>query len=247
MTGPRKEKKGIPMKCFIRRGSVIALVLALGCSTAPKQADRPGEAGTRLSAEDMLQWGFYGLGNVTLDGPNTIRLSEDKNSKGVMIISPEIYSTDVELLYRVKALNPESVLVALLSLSDPGQAGALTVPVAYDGNIQWLLEETENYFFAFHNAAHNSTPFIRRHPGGGSLGVKLADLGRNNLNHGVWYDIGAGRLKGMVWLKVNGVTILKTVDPAPLCGGRVGLRIRGTAEARAACLIRDVTIRTGER
>jgi len=234
------------MKRVLTISTITLVVLALGCTTTPETGRTARSGPNAFTPNELLLWDFYGIGDLAPMDTETIRMSEGENSKGVMIISPESYPGDVTLSYQVNALNPASVLVALLCLSDPGNPDAMTVPVSYDGNIEWLLRDEEDYFFAFHNAAHNSTPFLRRHPGGGEEGTKLAELAQNFMRPEVWYSVEAGREKGRVWLKVDGVTVLEAFDPAPLSGGRVALRIRGTPETMAECLIRNVSLRVGQ-
>jgi hypothetical protein len=229
------------MKHPILISITVLAALTLGCTTVPERA---AVGPYSFSPNELIFWNFFGIGELAPMDAETMRMSEGEDSRGVMIISPESYPGDVTLSYRVKALNSASVLVALLSVSDPGEPDTMSVPAGYDGNIQWLLESEENYFFAFHNAAHDAKPFIRRHPGGGEEGVVLAELAQNFMRPDVWYEIEAARKEGRITLKVDGVTILDAIDPEPLAGGRIGIRIRGTAETRAHCLIRDVTIRS---
>jgi len=227
------------MKHSILSSVTILAALTLGCTTTPERATVGPHS---FTPNELIFWNFYGIGELAPMDAETMRMSEGEDSVGVMIISPKPYPGNVTLSYRVKALNSASVLVALLSVSDPGEPKTMTAPVGYDGNIQWLLEDEENYFFAFHNAAHNSKPFIRRHPGGGMEGEVLAELAQNFMKPDVWYTIEAARNDGMISLNIDGVTVLEAIDPQPLSGGRVGIRVRGTAETRAHCLIRDVRV-----
>jgi hypothetical protein len=231
------------MKLGTLTSTLILVTLTLGCT--PTQ-DRAGGGPYSFIPNELIFWNFYGIGELAPMDAETMRMSEGEDSKGIMIISPDSYPNDVTFSYRVKAMNSASVLVALLSVSDPGEPDTMTTPAGYDGNIQWLLEDQANYFFAFHNAAHDSKPFIRRHPGGGEEeATRLAELAQNFMKPDVWYEIEAAREEDRITLKVDGVTILDAIDPEPLLGGRVGIRIRGTAETRAGCLIRDVTVRPG--
>jgi hypothetical protein len=230
------------MKHPILTSVTVLAVLTLGCTTVP---ERTAGGPHSFSPNELIFWNFYGIGELAPMDTETMRMSEGEDSLGVMIISPVSYPGDVTLSYRVKAMNSASVLVALLSVSDPGEPDTMTAPVGYNGNIQWLLEEEENYFFAFHNAAHDAKPFIRRHPGGGEEGTKLTELAQNFMEPDIWYAVEVTRRSAGILLKVDGVTVLEAIDPEPLTGGRVGIRIRGTAETKAGCLIRDVRIRPG--
>lgn len=197
---------------------------------------------TPVSPAALLRWKRLGTGTAEVEGDG-IRLAEGENSKGVMLTSPKAYGDNVALMYDVKPENSDTVLVAVLSASDPGEATRVTIPEGYDGAMTWLVESVENYFFAFCNRAHEATPFVRRYPQTDGGKDVLASYESNLMEPGRWYRIEVGRESGRLWLTIDDNTILDVTDEAPLGGGHLALRIRGTATGRASCLIRDLAVR----
>ena len=194
----------------------------------------------RNSVQQLEDWTFYGIGKGMLEGHGQYLLKEDPNgSKGVGLISPETYSDHIIMRYQVMALTPATVLVAILSASDRGGGSELTIPDNYDGSIQLWSGGCDNYFFAFHNAAHNYPPFIRRFD---DKRIILDMANKNVMHVGKYYAVEVGRKGERLWLKIDGKTILKTKDPNPYSAGHLGLRIRGTGSEYAACLIKDLEI-----
>lgn len=199
-------------------------------------------AQSRESVKQLEEWTFYGEGTRLLEGHGQCLLKEKpESSKGVGLISPKSYSTEVVMRYKAMALTPATVLVAILSASKQGESTELTLPENYDGTINYWSGGCENYFFAFHNAAHNMPPFVRRFD---DERIML-DIAKKNVMHvGKYYTIEVGRKENIIWLKIDGKTILKYKDPKPYSGGHLGLRIRGTGGEYAACLIKDFEILT---
>lgn len=231
------------MKQITRAGILVVLILAMSCATKRVQPVSEPSVPGAVSQQKLLWWPSHGLGELKAEGLEDVQLSEASVSRGFIMLSPKSFGNDVILSYRVKPLTPDTVLVAILSLSDSGESTELTVPPNYNGAIEWLLNDPENYFFAFCNRAHDATPFVRRHPGSGEEGETLASAEKNVMEPGVWYDIEVGKEGARLWLKVDGETILETEDSEPLGAGWVALRIRGTEKGPASCLIRDVSVR----
>jgi hypothetical protein len=194
----------------------------------------------RESVKQLDEWTFYGQGTKLLEGHGQYLIKENPDaSKGVGLISPESYSTNVVMRYKVMALTPATVLVAILSASDRGESSQLSLPENYDGSIKFWSGGCDNYFFAFHNAAHNYPPFVRRFD---DKKVMLDVDKKNRMHVGKYYSIEAGRKDNKIWLKIDGKTVLKYVDTKPYASGHLGLRIRGTGGEYAACLIKDLEI-----
>jgi len=211
--------------------TVAALVAMTGCSV-------PKAKNTNRSLENWILWG---IGERTVETDGTVRLSENKRSKGVMLISPEPVKGDCILRYDVQAATEQTVLVTLFSLSNKGTPDSLVVPDSYDGNVEWLLNNTQGYFVAFANRAHTRKPFIRKLP----HDLRQADLveaSKHYIHPGQWYRIEVGMQKGRLFLKVDGKTIIETIDRNGLNGGHLGLRIRGTKTGLAECRIRHSKI-----
>ncbi|TRX71893.1 hypothetical protein [Carboxylicivirga sp. M1479] len=200
------------------------------------------KAQDKESVKQLDEWTFYGEGTKLLEGHGQYLLKENpKGSKGVGLISPVSYSENVMMRYKAMALTPATVLVAILSASDHGASSDLRIADDYDGTIKFWSGGCDNYFFAFHNAAHNYPPFVRRFDDE----RMMLDIAKNNVMHvGKYYAIEVGRKKNTIWLKIDGKTILKYKDPKPYSGGHLGLRIRGTGGEYAACLIKDFEIVT---
>ena len=196
-----------------------------------------------VTPEDLDNWAFYGQGTKLVESHNTFFMKEDpKQSNGVMIVSPESYGENVVVKYEVMTLTPAAVLVAILSASNPGDDATLTIPEDYDGSMDLWINDVESYFYAFHNAPHNFTPFIRKYPVPEGKDPALVSYEKNIMHPGVFYSIELGRKKDLIWLKVDGLTILQTTDKNAFGGGHIAFRIRGTAGEYASCLIRNLEI-----
>ena len=169
-------------------------------------------------------------------------IAEYPGSKGVMLVSPELYQGDVKASFDVLPLTPESVLVVMLAASDDGTGTALTFPEGYDGNIGHLLGNVNAYFFAFHNAAHQRTPFVRRHPftRGESTDLDSAD---SNVMTNRWHRVEVVYHEpGLLSMKIDNDEILSAMDEHPLAGGKIMLRLRGTKTHAATALIKNIEI-----
>lgn len=194
------------------------------------------------SVKQLEEWTFYGKGSKLLEGHGQYLLKEDPaDSKGVGLVSSQSYSTEVVMRYKVMALTPATILVAILSASDRGESTNLNLPENYDGTIKFWSGGCDNYFFAFHNAAHNWPPFVRRFD---EKRTMLDVAKKNVMQVGKYYAIEVGRKKNVIWLKIDGKSVLKFKDPNPYSAGHLGFRIRGTAGEYAACLIKDLEIET---
>lgn len=206
-------------------------------STAYSQPKVCGLKENKISTEELSKWKIYGNGEVSTWGDQT-SLKEAEETKGVMIISPDIYVPDVILKYKVMALTPSTVLVAMLSVSDTNGSGELTIEENYDGNIGYWKQKN-NYFIAFKNASHDRTPFVLKNP---NAEKSLANASSNSMIAGIYYEIEVGKKDGKIWLLIDGEKAFEVEDKNPLGGGHIALRIRGTAGFKAGCLIKDMVI-----
>jgi hypothetical protein len=182
-------------------------------------------------------WSFHGQGVRRMQN-RMLYMAEAKESQGVMLISPESFAGDLVLRYEIMPLNPGTVAVALLSASDGGKGEALTLPPDYDGGMGVWTRDIHNYFFAFHNATHDRTPFGVRFPSGLALGEHPVNVMRS----GEFSVIEVGRREGLLWLAINGVRLFEGRDDDPLPGGHIALRLRGIQGMPAAALIRNLTL-----
>lgn len=196
----------------------------------------------QVSPEELGQWSFYGAGFVAVDAQQRFTvLAETPGSKGVMLVSPEPYDGDLVVSYKIRPLTTESVLVAMLSVSDRGVDATLDLPEDYDGNMGYLTTDTDNYFIAFHNAAHNTSPFIRRYSEE-TVGHEQLVIAESNSMTTEWHTVEVGKQEGRLWLKVDGAIVIEATDTAILEAGHLIFRMRGTSERIGVCLIKDLRI-----
>lgn len=194
---------------------------------------------TKYSPNDLGNWQQLGEGKgIVTHGQ--FMMEEVEESKGFLILSPEKYE-DVVIRYEVMTLNPATVLVAIVNASDPGESDKLTLKENSDSFGFWT-REAENYMFGFRVMAHNSTPFIRKHPAPqGSNGV--IGLAEKDVMHSGWrHLVECGKKSNRIWLKIDGVTIIDVTDGQPNGAGKIAIRVRGTASELGKCLIRNLEI-----
>jgi len=217
----------------MKKSAWIILAILPSCALVGSSDD--------VAAQD--DWQFVGKGFTTqVDG--AVLLAEYPGSGGVMLISPGTYPCETQLKFEVLPLIPESVLVAMMAASEPGPGTSLSLPASYDGSIGHLLNDTEAYFFAFHNAAHNRTPFVRKHPFDRATSVDLATFPSNVMNTR-WHEIEVAQsCDGDLRLAVDGKPIIEANDTELLHGGQIVLRLRGTKTHAASAMFRNITIST---
>lgn len=224
------------------RNTVFVLFFLMVTGLSFGQTNNFGLKKTSVNSKELLNWTVLGEGKVELYG-SQVAMQESDNSKGIMLVSPEDYSKDVIVRYKVMALTPASVLVALLSVSDVGESDKLTIPEDYDGSLGLFTYEKENYFFAFKNGPHNVTPFVKKSPNDTAI---FGSATENTMIAGVYYNVEVGQYQGKLWLTVDGKKLFETEDKEPLNSGHIALRIRGTAGFKAGCLIKDMEILSNE-
>lgn len=231
---------------MIRKEKVLGLALLLiaGMGLFAQQSDATLDLDNFkkevITSKDLTTWGFWGMGKAFDAGGGQFCLSENDSTLGAVLISPESYSGDVIIRYKVLALTSATVLVAMHSVSDLGSNEVLSIPEDYDGNMGLWVSEKDNYFYAFRNEAHGFPPFIRRYPVPGDNALIIAE--ENFMLPGVYYSIEIGRMDNRLWLSVDGKLIIETVDESILPGGHIAFRVRGSAGFKAACLIKEVEI-----
>ncbi len=191
-----------------------------------------------ISTDQLKEWQLLGEGEVSVWGKQ-LSLKESENSKGVMLISPQVYEGDIIVKYNVLALTPATVIVTMLSMSDQGESDSLTIPEDYDGSIGLWNKNKESYFYAFKNAPHGVTPFVRKNP---NSSKSLAAAEKNIMIAGVSYDVEIGKVGNKLWLTIDGEKIFKSEDENPFAAGKIAIRLRGTAGFPAGCLVRDFIV-----
>jgi len=217
-------------------GLLFFLSFSIGLSYG--QSEKNNLKRDTIAISDLSKWKLLGKGEVSTWG-DQVSLKEVDNSKGVMLISPEIFKNDVILNFKVYALTPATVIVAMLSVSDEGESDELTIPDNYDGSIGLWTESKENYFIAFKNAPHNKTPFVKKNP---KSQKPLIAAEENYMIAGIYYEIEVGKKKGKLWFSIDGKKVFETLDTNLLTSGHIALRLRGTAGFSAGCLIKDLII-----
>ena len=195
---------------------------------------------TKYSPKDLESWQSLGDGKAYVTHKQFM-MEEVEGSIGFMIFSPEAYK-DVILRYEVMTMNPATVLVALLNASDIGSSSELTIGNDNKGSFGFWTKEVEDYMFGFRVMAHNSTPFLRKHPApkGGNSGIGLAD---KNVIHSGWrHTVECGKKGSQIWLKIDGETLIDVTDNKPLEAGKIAIRVRGTAGVLGKSMIRNLEI-----
>jgi hypothetical protein len=212
------------------------ICLSVSCIVTTKEIN--------VGLKDLEKWTFYGEGFVAVDSAQEqIVLSELPGSKGVMLVSSGSYPGNIVLSYKVRPLTPESVLVVLLSASDKGEKSSITFPKDYNGNMQYLITDIDNYFIAFHNTAHKKTPFIRRYPQE-LPGMKALVSAQSNIMTTKWHDVEVGKKDGKIWLKIDNKIVVEATDKNMIGNGHIIFRMRGTKDRIAISLIKDIKIET---
>jgi len=228
---------------------IVGCLGLIGCGGSQRAADTGDENVVKtvekgrhaLSLEELAGWMFLGEGSVRIDtGENALFMTETTGSKGVTLVSHAIFPENMVLTFKVKPLSYESVNVVVISASDSTTGGAFEVPVGYDGGFDfWTAGTINNYVFAFHNNAHNRKPFIVKDPG-----MQLLVESDANVMGEQWHSIEIGRAGKRLWLKIDGNSVVEAIDSSEtaLPGGVIGFRLRGTPDAVASALFKDVVV-----
>lgn len=195
----------------------------------------------KVPADSLMNWSFYGVGVAKVDHQQ-VYLKEYTNSVGVTLLSPKPYDGNIVMRYKLMPLTAATVCVAMLNVHN-NEDYNLEIPDYYNGYVQFWTLESSGYFFAFHNMAHNQPPFVRRCDKVNNSNIKLQTATENAMTESKYYDIEVGKKNNRVWLKVNNEIVLDVKDTsATYEKGYLALRIRGTADELASCLIKDLEI-----
>ena len=195
----------------------------------------------QVSSNELLQWDFYGVGTAKIDH-DQVYLKENKNSVGVTLLSTKTYSGNVVMRYKLMPLTAATVCVAMLNVHNHDNY-SLKIPNYYNGYVQFWTKESSGYFFAFHNMAHNQPPFVRRCDIKSGTNEKLQSGTNNVMVESRYYHVEVGKNGTRVWLKVDDKMVLDVNDEGETFEkGYIALRIRGTGDELASCLIKDLEI-----
>lgn len=194
----------------------------------------------KYSPKDLESWKSLGDGRAYVTH-GQLMMEEIEGSAGFMIFSPEKYE-DLVLRYEVMTMNPATVLVAILNASNIGESTDLTIGVDNRGSFGFWTKEIEDYMFGFRVMAHNSTPFLRKHPApeGESSGIALAE--RNVIHSGWRHTVECGKKGAKLWLKIDGEILFEVKDKKPLGAGQIAIRVRGTGSDLGKSMIRNLEI-----
>ena len=198
------------------------------------------QTGTKYSPKDLESWQSLGAGKGYVTH-NQFMMEEVEGSIGFMIFSPEKYK-DVVLRYEVMTMNPATVLVAIINASDNGSSSNLSITGDNNGSFGFWTKEVENYMFGFRVMAHNSTPFLRKHPAVNGENTTIG-LAEKDVMHSGWrHMVELGKKGSKLWLKIDGEIIIDVADNEPLDAGKIAIRVRGTAGILGKCMIRNLEI-----
>ena len=210
---------------------IFSLLISLSAWAQNVKTNTPAE---------LEGWQTLGAGKGYVSH-NQFYMEETEGSLGFMIFSPDKYK-DVVLRYEVMTMNPATVLVALLNASDLGTSTDLTIANDNEGSFGYWTKQAEDYMFGYRVMAHNSTPFLRKHPdtGTGSTTIGLAD---KNVMHSGWrHKVECGKKGSRLWLKIDGETLIDVKDENSLDAGKIAIRVRGTAGDLGKCMMRNLEI-----
>ncbi|WP_103068198.1 hypothetical protein [Aquimarina sediminis] len=105
----------------------------------------------KISPEELSGWQTLGKGKVTINADELI-IEEVAESDGYFLFSPKSYMGNVILKYKVKALSESSVLIVLVSASDPGNSNKISIPIGIEKNSIWQWRrQLEHYNITFNN------------------------------------------------------------------------------------------------
>ena len=194
-----------------------------------------------VPTDSLIKWTFYGTGVAKIDHQQ-VYLKEYPNSVGVTLLSPKKYSGNVVMRYKLMPLTAATVCVAMLNIHNQNNYD-LAMPNYYNGYVQFWTQESSGYFLAFHNLAHNQTPFVRRCDLINGTNDKLQSATQNAMIENRYYEVEVGKNGKRIWLKVDNNIVLDIEDEGKTFEkGYLALRIRGTADELASCLIKDLEI-----
>ncbi|RCR67500.1 hypothetical protein DUE52_22135 [Larkinella punicea] len=234
------------LKNFVVYLAVLVISTSWMACRVANQEKTGSQAATRFEtwkrqdvpSKNLAQWRFLGIGRAFATIGNQTCLEEAENSEGVMLLSPDSYGKQVIVRYQFLLLSPAAIVVTLLSARNKATDG-LTIPADYNGAMNFWTGSRENYFFVFRNAPHGGTPYITRNPG---ARVLTSAPEQDGLLTGIYYNVEVGQNLSRIWVAINGKTVLEADDSDTIPGGRVALRVRGSADYKAAVLFKNLVI-----
>ena len=183
------------------------------------------------------EWEMFGEG-VKKSQNGILLLQEGRNSRGLVLLNPEIYGKKVVLSFEIMPLNPLSVFSVFLSVTDKDEEESLTVPYRYDGGMKFWKNKTRGYLFRFGNAVDNELPGFWKFP-------DMVELGRgeeNGIIPGIFNKVEIGRKRDKFWLLLNGKEVMRVGDFHDYDAGCIGFRLSGAFGRKGECLLRNIRI-----
>lgn len=193
----------------------------------------------------MSRWQTLDKGKTSIiDG--AVIMEETAGADGYFLISPEVYSGDYVMNYKVKALSESSVLITLFSASQKENPDQLKVPAQHSSpqEIWKWRSNMQHYNLTFNNISHGYRPFFFKNLTPETKGFNEL-LDENIATVGVWHDVEIGKSDSRVWFKLDGKEIFNVQDADPLETGHLIFRISGTTGAKtilAKAAIKDLVI-----
>jgi hypothetical protein len=234
------ERRSLSLRAILRRIAMPCLAGVALVASAPAMADTAACHRTSLTAEDLMQWPAWGIGQ-RMPVSRQLLMEESENSQGYMAISPQSYDGDVVLSFETLVMTSATVMVAgLIGQADP--ADPVAFPEGYDANLGPVINSYPFMMAALHNVAHNRPgPFIATFEKGARRILDEADRGfmRVDTPHRVVF----GKNRDIVWVDIDGQRVVTAPVQPGLESARLMLRIRGTGFREAAAIFRNVEIK----
>jgi len=201
---------------------------------------------TRFSPKELAAWPTYGIGKSTVENDELI-VEETDGSDGFFLISPEAYTGDMTLTYKVKALSESSVQIVLFSASGQGETLDFDLPPA-DATPRevWNWRTTlEHYNLTFNNISHGNKPFFFKNISPSEMGFRHNQQ-ENVMEPEAWYDVQIDKIGTQITFRLNNKVVFDVKDHEPLKGGHLMFRISGTNGSKiifAKAAYKDVVLK----
>lgn len=199
----------------------------------------------KISPAELSRWQTLDKGKTSIDN-GALVMEETAGADGYFLISPEVYSGNYVVTYKVKALSESSVLITLFSASQKENPDKLTVPAAHSSpqEIWKWRSNMQHYNLTFNNISHGYTPFFFKNLSPSSKGFNER-LAENIATVGKWHEVEIGKSESRLWFKMDGQVFFDVKDSDPLKAGHLIFRISGTTGEKtilAKAAIKDLVI-----
>ncbi|MCE7991493.1 MAG: hypothetical protein HEP71_05910 [Roseivirga sp.] len=212
---------------------------------ASAQTELKAQEQITITARELSQWATLDKGKTSIDG-DVLIFEETAGADGFFLVSPEAYTGNYVISYKVKAMSESSVLITLFSASQPANPGDLNLP-ATDSSPEefWAWRSNmQHYNLTFNNSSHGLSPFFYKNLSPLSRGF-YDRLPANIATVGKWHTVEIGKKASRLWFKIDGQEYFNVQDCDPLKAGHLIFRISGTTGEKvilAKAAIKDLTI-----